>query len=50
MPVRSEANLGVLKADHVNIVAHGHEPVLSEMILAAAGDPALGGQGRSRRR
>jgi len=40
-PVRSEANLGVLKADHVNIVAHGHEPVLSEMILAAAGDPVL---------
>jgi len=51
-PVRSEANLGVLKADYVNIVAHGHEPVLSEMILAAAGDPdltakakALGAQG-----
>jgi len=40
-PVRSEANLGVLKKDHVNIVAHGHEPVLSEMILAAAADPAL---------
>ncbi|MFP3871022.1 MAG: carbon monoxide dehydrogenase, partial [Syntrophobacteria bacterium] len=40
-PVRSVANLGVLKEDHVNIVAHGHEPVLSEMLLAAAGDPAL---------
>jgi carbon-monoxide dehydrogenase catalytic subunit len=40
-PVRSEANLGVLKEDHVNIVAHGHEPVLSEMILAAANDPEL---------
>ena len=40
-PVRSEANLGVLKADHVNIVAHGHEPVLSEMILAASCDPDL---------
>ena len=40
-PVRSEANLGVLKADQVNIVAHGHEPVLSEMILAAAADPTL---------
>ena len=42
--MRSEANLGVLKEDHVNIVAHGHEPVLSEMILAAAGDPGSGGQ------
>jgi carbon-monoxide dehydrogenase catalytic subunit len=40
-PVRSAANLGVLKKDQVNIVAHGHEPVLSEMILAAAADPAL---------
>jgi len=40
-PVRSEANLGVLKNDEVNIVAHGHEPTLSEMILAAAQDPEL---------
>ena len=35
-PLESEANLGVLKEDHVNIVIHGHEPVLSEMIVAAA--------------
>ena len=35
-PLQSEANLGVLKADHVNIIIHGHEPVLSEMIVAAA--------------
>jgi carbon-monoxide dehydrogenase catalytic subunit len=34
-PLTSEANLGVLKADMVNIVIHGHEPVLSEMIVAA---------------
>jgi len=40
-PVRSEANLGVLKADAVNIVAHGHEPTLSEMIVAAAQDPEM---------
>ncbi len=40
-PVRSEANLGVLKADQVNIVAHGHEPTLSEMIVAAAQDPEM---------
>ncbi|MBN1660422.1 MAG: anaerobic carbon-monoxide dehydrogenase catalytic subunit [Anaerolineae bacterium] len=40
-PVRSEANLGVLKKDEVNIVIHGHEPTLSEMIVAAAGDPEL---------
>jgi carbon-monoxide dehydrogenase catalytic subunit len=32
-PVATEANLGVLKADHVNIVIHGHEPMLSEKIV-----------------
>jgi carbon-monoxide dehydrogenase catalytic subunit len=35
-PLQSEANLGVLKQDHVNLIIHGHEPVLSEMIVAAA--------------
>lgn len=40
-PVMTEANLGVLRADAVNIIVHGHEPLLSEMIVAAAGDPAL---------
>jgi carbon-monoxide dehydrogenase catalytic subunit len=35
-PLQSEANLGVMKEDHVNIVIHGHEPVLSEMIVAMA--------------
>lgn len=32
-PVVTEANLGVLKEDHVNIVVHGHEPMLSEKIV-----------------
>ncbi len=41
VPVRSQSNLGVLKKDHVNIIVHGHEPVLSEMVVAAAGDPGL---------
>jgi anaerobic carbon-monoxide dehydrogenase catalytic subunit len=35
-PLQSEANLGVMKQDHVNIIIHGHEPILSEMIVAAA--------------
>ena len=25
-PLTSEVNLGVLKADQVNVVVHGHEP------------------------
>lgn len=40
-PLQSEANLGVLKYDHVNIVIHGHEPVLSEMIVAVSQRPEL---------
>lgn len=40
-PVRSDANLGVLKKDTVNIVVHGHEPELSEMLAIAARDPAI---------
>jgi len=35
-PLASEANLGVMKENMVNIVIHGHEPVLSEMIVAVA--------------
>ncbi|NOZ26454.1 MAG: anaerobic carbon-monoxide dehydrogenase catalytic subunit [Chloroflexi bacterium] len=40
-PIRSEANLGVLQKDMVNIIIHGHEPTLSEMIVAAAQDPEM---------
>ncbi len=40
-PVLSKANLGILQDDEVNIVIHGHEPSLSEMIIAAAQDPEL---------
>jgi len=40
-PIRSKTNLGVLKEDYVNIVVHGHEPALSEMIVEAARDPEL---------
>src|SRR3989339_1808904 len=34
--MQAEANLGIMKEDHVNIIVHGHEPVLSEMIVAAS--------------
>jgi carbon-monoxide dehydrogenase catalytic subunit len=40
-PVISAANLGILRKDEVNIIIHGHEPTLSEMIVAAASDPEL---------
>lgn len=35
-PVVSEANLGVIKRDAVNIAVHGHNPLLSEIILEVA--------------
>jgi carbon-monoxide dehydrogenase catalytic subunit len=40
-PVFTLANLGVLSEDEVNIIIHGHEPTLSEMIVAAVQDPEL---------
>lgn len=40
-PKVSQVNLGVLKQDEVNILVHGHEPTLSEMIVAAVQDPEL---------
>ncbi|HUV65573.1 MAG TPA: hypothetical protein VMW24_16870, partial [Sedimentisphaerales bacterium] len=36
-----EVNMGVLKRDQVNIIVHGHEPILSEMIAAASQDKEL---------
>ena len=39
--LRSRANLGVIDPKNVNIVVHGHEPVLSEMLVAATQDPEL---------
>jgi anaerobic carbon-monoxide dehydrogenase catalytic subunit len=40
-PTRGEINLGVLKKDNVNLIVHGHEPLLSEMIVVAANLPEM---------
>ncbi|MFH1105067.1 MAG: anaerobic carbon-monoxide dehydrogenase catalytic subunit [Actinomycetota bacterium] len=40
-PLLGEANLGVLKDDMVNVVVHGHEPTLSQMLVAASQDPEI---------
>lgn len=37
-PVVTEANLGTLKADAVNIAVHGHNPVLSDLMVTVAND------------
>jgi len=40
-PKKSRVNLGVLKKDQVNILVHGHNPIVSEKILEAVKDPEL---------
>jgi carbon-monoxide dehydrogenase catalytic subunit len=40
-PKVTTVNLGTLKADHVNIALHGHNPLLSDVIVQAAADPEL---------
>ncbi len=40
-PVRSRADLGVLDPGTVNIVAHGHVPLMGTAVLQAAADPDL---------
>jgi len=40
-PTLSEINLGVLSEDKVNIVVHGHEPALAEMLAIESQNPEL---------
>ncbi|OGR19116.1 MAG: carbon-monoxide dehydrogenase catalytic subunit [Desulfobacterales bacterium GWB2_56_26] len=40
-PVEVEVDMGVLKEDQVNIIVHGHEPILLEAMIIAAADPTL---------
>ncbi len=40
-PVDTTANIGVMEKDNVNIVVHGHDPSLSEMIVYYANDPEM---------
>ncbi len=37
----SQINLGVLKDDEVNLIIHGHEPHLAEMLAVASQDPEM---------
>ncbi|MBI2851785.1 MAG: anaerobic carbon-monoxide dehydrogenase catalytic subunit [Chloroflexi bacterium] len=40
-PLLSQINLGVLKEDEVNIIIHGHEPQLAEMLAVASQEPEM---------
>ncbi len=46
-PLRARVNLGVLKTDEVNLIVHGHEPTLSDVIVAASQDPELLAEARA---
>ncbi|HCJ66246.1 MAG TPA: carbon-monoxide dehydrogenase catalytic subunit [Elusimicrobia bacterium] len=39
--IRAQVNLGILKENEVNIIVHGHEPLLAELIVQAANDPEM---------
>ena len=41
MPHDTESNLGVLDKEMVNIVVHGHDPAVSEMIIRYSEDPEM---------
>ncbi|QTA79786.1 Carbon monoxide dehydrogenase, catalytic subunit [Desulfonema limicola] len=41
LPCANQVNIGVLKTDQVNIIVHGHNPVVSEMIFLACQDTDL---------
>jgi carbon-monoxide dehydrogenase catalytic subunit len=40
-PIRARANLGVLEERQVNVLVHGHEPALTEILVAASQDPEI---------
>jgi carbon-monoxide dehydrogenase catalytic subunit len=40
-PLISSVNLGILEEDQVNVIIHGHEPLLSELIVVASRDPEM---------
>ncbi len=40
-PILGKVNLGTLSKDEVNVVVHGHEPTLSDVVVYAARDPEV---------
>ena len=41
VPITGNINLGVLKEDEVNIIVHGHDPLIAEMVVVACEDPEM---------
>ncbi|MBI2958255.1 MAG: anaerobic carbon-monoxide dehydrogenase catalytic subunit [Chloroflexi bacterium] len=47
-PIASTSNFGVIRPDEVNIIIHGHEPTLAELIVAVVSDPEMLDYARSK--
>jgi carbon-monoxide dehydrogenase catalytic subunit len=47
-PIGGHINLGVLKEDEVNLVVHGHEPLLPELMVVASQDPEIQSYAKSK--
>ncbi|MBW1746597.1 MAG: carbon monoxide dehydrogenase, partial [Deltaproteobacteria bacterium] len=41
VPIRAVVNLGTLSKDEVNVVVHGHEPILSEAMVLVSQEPEM---------
>jgi len=46
-PVRAEIDIGVLKEKEVNVIVHGHEPQLLDMMVRLAEDPEMIAQAKA---
>ncbi len=40
-PVKAEASFGIFKEDEVNLIVHGHEPSLAEVIVDVVNEPEM---------
>jgi carbon-monoxide dehydrogenase catalytic subunit len=40
-PIKAEASFGIFKEDEVNLVVHGHEPTLAEIIVDVVSEPEM---------
>ncbi len=40
-PVKAEASFGIFKEDEVNLIVHGHEPSLAEIIVDVVNEPEM---------
>jgi anaerobic carbon-monoxide dehydrogenase catalytic subunit len=47
-PITGQINLGVLKENEVNLIVHGHEPLLPELLVAASQDPEIQAYAKSK--